>query len=156
MTTPQRISLALVIPKQFAITSNLRLGRFDRAKRVSILRSAAATEWHRALKKGIAPMQAAHATCYLTFSDRRRRDPNNWADTAKALIDGLVDGPKKGTPGWIGILPDDDSRHLVGPDMRVTEQEKHLGKDHLRVLLTFEPLRITDTVSIADLLKEIA
>ncbi|NML55133.1 hypothetical protein HHL19_35605 [Streptomyces sp. R302] len=37
----------------------------------------------------------------------RRRDPGNWAPTAKAYVDGLV------TDG--GLLPDDNHEFLVGP-----------------------------------------
>ncbi len=36
----------------------------------------------------------------------RKRDPRNWAPTAKAYVDGLVD---------VGLLPDDNSAHLLGP-----------------------------------------
>lgn len=44
--------------------------------------------------------------------DRRRRDPANLYPAVKAAVDGLVDA---------GVLPDDDARHLVGPDMRLGE-----------------------------------
>ncbi|MFE0059951.1 hypothetical protein [Streptomyces sp. NPDC059003] len=37
---------------------------------------------------------------------KRKRDPGNWAPTAKAYVDGLVDA---------GLLPDDNSDHLLGP-----------------------------------------
>lgn len=36
----------------------------------------------------------------------RKRDPGNWAPTAKAYVDGLVDAE---------LLPDDNSGHLRGP-----------------------------------------
>lgn len=38
-----------------------------------------------------------------------RWDPNNWYPTAKAVVDGFVRA---------GMLPDDDWKHLIGPDMR--------------------------------------
>ena len=38
-----------------------------------------------------------------------RWDPANWAPTAKACIDGLVDA---------GVLVDDSTRYVTGPDMR--------------------------------------
>jgi len=41
----------------------------------------------------------------------RRRDPGNWYPTAKAVIDGVIAAGR--------LLPDDDSSHLVGPDMRM-------------------------------------
>ncbi|MCX4677648.1 hypothetical protein OG413_20465 [Streptomyces sp. NBC_01433] len=37
---------------------------------------------------------------------QRKRDPGNWAPSAKAYVDGLVDA---------GLLPDDHSAHLAGP-----------------------------------------
>lgn len=42
---------------------------------------------------------------------RQRRDPSNWAPTAKALVDGLTDG---------GIWPDDNNDWVEGPDCRQT------------------------------------
>jgi hypothetical protein len=40
----------------------------------------------------------------------RRRDPANWAESAKAAVDGLVDA---------GVFEDDDSTRVVGPDPRL-------------------------------------
>lgn len=48
----------------------------------------------------------------LHFTDRRRRDPHNYMSTVKALVDGLVD---------YGLLPDDSSQYLIGPDLRMGE-----------------------------------
>ena len=38
-----------------------------------------------------------------------RWDPANWYPTAKAVLDGMVQA---------GMLPDDDHKHVIGPDMR--------------------------------------
>lgn len=51
-----------------------------------------------------------HITATAVVRDGRRRDPANLAPTAKAVVDGLVDA---------GLIQDDDSKHLDGPDMRV-------------------------------------
>lgn len=40
----------------------------------------------------------------------RRRDPGNWAPSAKAAVDGMVDA---------GLLEDDNSTRLLGPDPRL-------------------------------------
>ena len=40
------------------------------------------------------------------------------APTAKAWVDGAVNGPFKGHRFGPGLLPDDDDQHLVGPDLR--------------------------------------
>lgn len=55
------------------------------------------------------PLERAHITITIDWPDQRRRDPANWSPTAKAIVDGLVDA---------GLLPDDDHRHVTGPDMR--------------------------------------
>jgi hypothetical protein len=61
----------------------------------------------------VPPLQRARVFCIVQPSPQtRRRDPANWAPSAKALADGLVDA---------GVLPDDDSKHLIGPDMRLGE-----------------------------------
>jgi hypothetical protein len=53
--------------------------------------------------------EMATVVVYMRFPDRRRRDIQNYHKTLKALIDGFVDA---------GLLPDDDSRHLFGFDVR--------------------------------------
>ena len=53
-----------------------------------------------------------------------RWDPTNWAGTAKAAIDGLVDS---------GVLADDNSTLVTGPDMRAGSFRKERG---LTILIT--------------------
>lgn len=55
-------------------------------------------------------IEKAYVIAELRFADSRRRDPSNWAPTAKACVDGLVDA---------GVFVDDDFQHVVGPDMRI-------------------------------------
>lgn len=55
----------------------------------------------------------AHITAELRFTDKRRRDPHNYYPTVKAVVDGLVD---------YGLLDDDSSEYLVGPDVRLGER----------------------------------
>ncbi len=55
-------------------------------------------------------LDGAHIVCELQFADNRRRDPANWAPTAKACVDGLVDAR---------VFDDDNSSRVVGPDMRI-------------------------------------
>jgi crossover junction endodeoxyribonuclease RusA len=57
----------------------------------------------------IPPMTGAYIIAELRFTTAGHRDPGNWYETAKACVDGLVDAK---------VLPDDDARHVVGPDMR--------------------------------------
>lgn len=58
-----------------------------------------------------------------------RYDPNNLADTTKAIVDGLVDA---------GLLPDDSREYVVGPDHR------HGGKGPARIVLTIQPATPAD------------
>lgn len=58
---------------------------------------------------GLPRLERARVIGQVCFLDRRRRDPGNWYPTAKAAVDGLVDA---------GLLDDDSTRYLIGPDMR--------------------------------------
>lgn len=58
----------------------------------------------------VPPLQRAHILAVYLPPDRRRRDPSNLYPSFKACIDGLVDAR---------VLPDDDAKHLDGPDMRL-------------------------------------
>ena len=60
-------------------------------------------------------MEVAHLTARLTYRDRRRRDDHNIMPTLKACVDGVVAA---------GLLPDDNHKHLVGPDIRVAEPDR--------------------------------
>lgn len=72
-------------------------------------------EWRRAgrvyalqahLPRGL---KAIHVIATIHPTNRIRRDVANLYPTVKALVDGLVD---------YGLIPDDNDRHLLGPDMR--------------------------------------
>jgi crossover junction endodeoxyribonuclease RusA len=62
-----------------------------------------------ALQAKLPRLQRAHLIAELRFADDRRRDVHNLYPSIKALVDGLID---------YGLLPDDNHRHLVGPDLR--------------------------------------
>lgn len=99
------------IPKQnkLWINSNDRIFWMERNRRTQAWRAHAK---ERAQTMQMPAIGCAHVICELVFSDRRRRDPANWAPTAKAVVDGLVDA---------GVFPDDDYKHVTGPDMRIGE-----------------------------------
>jgi hypothetical protein len=65
------------------------------------------------------------ATVHRPDRTQRRWDAGNYAPTAKAIVDGLVDA---------GLLPDDANRYVTGPDMRAGE-----GWAKAAIVLTFEP-----------------
>lgn len=60
----------------------------------------------------IPTMQRASIVGVFEPPNRQPRDPANWYPSFKAIIDGMVDA---------GMLPDDNSKHLDGPDMRLGE-----------------------------------
>lgn len=94
-----------------AINSNHRIHYRVKARKTAAIRAHAYLAATAALANGFAPMERAEVKCFLSFSDRRERDPLNWADTAKAAVDGFVSDAN--------ILPRDDHKHLLGPDMRI-------------------------------------
>ena len=87
------------------------------ARRADIVRTLRRTGLINARKQGIAPMERAHLTVYVSWQNARRRDVSNISPTIKALVDGIVEA---------GILPDDDDLHLTGPDLRVTSETSGL------------------------------
>lgn len=101
------------------LTSNQTLHQFVKANRVKNVRARAGWE---ARSQGFTKMEKAHCICTVSFSTKNRRDPANWYPTAKASIDGFVD---------VGLLPDDDHKHLLGPDMRIGTNAV-AGKIHIR------------------------
>lgn len=80
------------------------------AKKARITRQLRDTACWLARHQKIPTLRCARIIAEYRPPDRRRRDPANWSPSAKAAVDGLVDA---------GVLPDDDARHLVGPDMRI-------------------------------------
>lgn len=89
------------------ITANQRLYWAQRARRTRQWREVTAL---KARERAIPKLDRCWVVAELRFSDKRRRDPANWAPTAKACVDGLVDA---------GVVEDDDHTRVVGPDMRI-------------------------------------
>lgn len=107
MTTIVRIPVHL---SDEALSANGRQHWREKAALTKALRTKS-----RMLHRGVRQwhdVEAAHLTVWVTWPDRRRRDVANLAPTIKALVDGAVDA---------GILTDDSDRHLIGPDLRVTD-----------------------------------
>ena len=116
------------VPATEVLTSNQRLHWGERARRTRALRWRATLAYRQA---GKPRMEVAHCVARLTYRDRRRRDAHNIMPTLKALIDGVVAA---------GLLPDDNHKHLVGPDMRITDPDPDLRRRGyaLRIRLEFE------------------
>lgn len=96
------------------INANTAMHFRAKAERVKVIRNAAAT-LARHLK--VPALEQAHVYYIVRPAGAaRRRDPGNWSPSAKAAVDGLVDA---------GVLPDDNSDRLLGPDPRIGPPIKH-------------------------------
>ena len=92
------------------LNENQRLHWGKRSRLVAAIRNNAGWAARRAR---IPRLEKAHIVYVVHPSPRlRRRDPGNWAPSAKAAVDGLVDA---------GVLEDDNSTRLTGPDPRLGE-----------------------------------
>jgi crossover junction endodeoxyribonuclease RusA len=87
------------------LNSNQRIHFHRSAKITKAIRCAA---WAEACDLGLK-FNRIHVLGIICPSSQRRADPANWYPSFKAAIDGLVDA---------GVIPDDNSKHLEGPDMR--------------------------------------
>jgi hypothetical protein len=113
------------------INSNSRLHRMETAKLTAIWRNAgtlAVTDENRRRQRegepALQPFDQKVRIVATIYKPRAGRwDPNNYAGTTKALVDGLVSA---------GLLEDDDHTHVIGPDHR------HGGKGEARVILRIE------------------
>ena len=104
----QMVSVPVAVPPLDVITLNTRAHWSANHRAVAALRLRggwAARAMH------VPEMQRADLTVWVVYPARvnRRRDVSNYLGTVKPLLDGMVD---------VGILPDDDDRHLTGPDLR--------------------------------------
>ena len=112
-----------LISKDLVITSNQRLHPHVKAKKTKALRSLAQSE-----SEGLHGPTPCRVIAWLAFPDRRRRDPNNWWPTIKALIDGMVDA---------GVWVDDNSTIIQGPDHRLLGYT--IDRGHVYVRLETRP-----------------
>jgi len=99
------------------LNSNDRRHRMAHAKLTKAWREAA---W--AACRNIGPLNWPVTITAHVFKPRGGRyDPGNLYPTAKACLDGIVDA---------GLIPDDDHKHVTGPDMR------HGGKGPATLVFT--------------------
>lgn len=98
-------NLHFELPRALILNANDRRHWAEKARITKNLRAMGAIA-----ARQVEPMERAHLTIRVGYSDNRRRDDHNLMPTYKALIDGIV--------GDCGLLPDDDREHLTGPDLR--------------------------------------
>lgn len=102
------VVLTITPPAKF-INANDRLHYRTKNDRTQAWRAAA----RAAVESGFNPYRfdRAHIVVAYRFPNNRRREVANLQPTSKALVDGLVDAL---------LIPDDDDRHVIGPDNRRT------------------------------------
>lgn len=108
-TAPRPVRYVVALPVGLELlNANQRLHHQPEARMKKAIRTAA---WAAARQVRVPRMERAHVL-YVVHPTTigRRRDPGNWAPSAKAAVDGLVDA---------GVLDDDNSRRLLGPDPRL-------------------------------------
>ncbi len=81
---------------------------------------------HVAALQAHLPRFSSHVHIVATIhkASANRYDATNWADTAKAAVDGLRDA---------GVLIDDSNKYVTGPDMRPGARAE---KAHLMLTIT--------------------
>ena len=119
-------TLHLLIRNEWWLSANGRYHWAVKAKYTMALRRLAAAQ---ARRQGLTPMSGPVLVTAEIGYRSGRADPANTYPTIKPLIDGLVDA---------GILADDDSAHVVGPDMRRAAETPPQGFH--TVTLTLEEL----------------
>ena len=112
-TEPRSFTVALPAGLELINENQARRWHWTRKRRVAreIRRTAA---WCARAAK-IPTLDRAHIAYVVHIPSRRKFDPPNWAPSAKAAIDGLVDA---------GVLPDDDSTHVIGVEARAGDPVK--------------------------------
>lgn len=117
------------VPKNEWLTANGTKGMYKtRARKAAALRRRAG---YLARSAALPKYDGlVHIVATIHGRTPRRFDPNNVADTTKAIIDGLRDA---------GVLVDDDYTHVLGPDHRFGEPVRSLKVGYHRVTLTITP-----------------
>lgn len=131
------VDIVIVVPAREWLTSNGRYHWADRSRRTAAVRRRA---WAAALahrmpdgRRHRRPWYEGRVRVTATIQGRMagRMDPANAYPTVKAALDGLTDA---------GVWVDDDSRHVVGPDMRRGDPDNHLPTGAHRVTITITEL----------------
>lgn len=117
--------IIIEVPKVEWLSANDRMRDWTpRAYRTKKLRERG---YWTAKQAHLGHHQVVHVAAWIQYPRGGRADPANAAPTVKALVDGLVDA---------GMLPDDDSTHLVGPDFRREPGCSPKGTHRIRLVIT--------------------
>lgn len=118
-----QVEMVIVIPDTIWLTSNGRYHWAVKARATKALRQVGKSAW---IAANCPRFNQAAADAFIQVRGGRF-DPNNAWPTVKALIDGMVEA---------GMMPDDDSKHLLGPDMRKDPGKAPPGVRRIRLVIT--------------------
>lgn len=95
------------------------------------LREAAGWDMKALLRDGVfKPLVGpVRCTAYIQYPTAAKADPHNAMGTIKPIVDGCVDA---------GLLTDDNSEHLIGPDTRRDAGKAAPGTHRIRLVFTQE------------------
>jgi hypothetical protein len=140
MTTDTGVGLARVWtlempPRTEWMTSNDHKGGYGRRKRLT---EEMLTDARWVIKAARMPrLERARIVAAYCPAKHQRLDPGNWYPSAKPYVDALVAE---------GVLPDDDTEHVIGPDMRLGDPHPPCPRMVLRVA-ELQPLLRFDCVT---------
>lgn len=95
------------------LNANQCLHHMARHRLTQMWRDAAQLHARSAVGPQIPTFERARIDVRIAFTVTRVRDIGNYYPTAKAIVDGLVDG--RGKIRGLGVLPDDSDEYLDGP-----------------------------------------
>jgi hypothetical protein len=105
----KRWTIAVEVPWATEVISmNARSHWTNTHRQIQALRQRGAVT-ARAANPKMPHFRMAACVVHMRFPDQRRRDLPNYQKTLKPILDGFVDA---------GLLPDDDSKHLYGYELR--------------------------------------
>ncbi len=115
------IEIRFDIPRNEWWTQNRRghwRAGWSRAAAVKQRARMQAMAFKRARPESMPARFPVHVTAIIHPLTYGRFDPENAAPMVKAILDALTEA------GW---WPDDDGKHLIGPDYRAGERSEHKG-----------------------------
>ncbi|MGC0251528.1 hypothetical protein [Pseudactinotalea sp. Z1748] len=121
--------LTISIANTWWLSANQRHHWAAKARRTAYVRELAA--WSARTER-LPRFQRVHITAFIGYPTAAKADPENAAPSVKACIDGIKDA---------GVIPDDNSDHVIGPDYRRETGKAPRGHHTIRLVLTDQEVR---------------
>lgn len=121
--------LTIQIPEPWWMSANDRMHWAQKAQRIRAVRHMTMVI---ARARHIPTFEVVHIAAWIQYPTGCRADPGNASPTVKACIDGLVDA---------GVIPDDDHKHVIGPDYRREIGSAGKGIHRVRLVITDQEVK---------------